>query len=83
MGKVNANISDMQEKNLFPCANIFIGKKIQVDFNAPDISSNGGLLLAGMVKESLARKIARLIPDLRNQSSASNIRPIHENTVSV
>ncbi len=68
MDKVNANTSDMQEKNLFSCANIFIDKKIQVDFNAPDISSNGGLLLAGMVKDSLARKIARLIPDLRNQS---------------
>lgn len=38
-----------------------------MDFNAPDISSNGGLVLAGLQKENIARKIARLIPDYRNQ----------------
>ena len=38
-----------------------------MDFNAPDISSNGGLILAGLKKENIARKIARLIPDYRNQ----------------
>lgn len=38
-----------------------------MDFNAPDISSNGGLVLAGLQKEHIARKIARLIPDYRNQ----------------
>ena len=42
-------------------------KKIQVDFNAPDLSSNGGLVLVGLMKESIARKVARLIPDHRNQ----------------
>lgn len=42
-------------------------RKIQVDFNAPDISSNGGLVLVGLMKDSIARKIARLIPDYRNQ----------------
>ena len=42
-------------------------KKIQVDFNAPDLSSNGGLVLVGLMKESIAQKVARLIPDHRNQ----------------
>lgn len=44
-----------------------MNKKIKVDFNAPDISSNGGLVLLGLEKESIARKIARLIPGHRNQ----------------
>ena len=42
-------------------------KKIQVDFNAPDLSSNGGLMLFGLMKESIARKVERLIPDHRRQ----------------
>ena len=36
-------------------------------FQCPDISSNGGLVLVGLMKDSIARKIARLIPDYRNQ----------------
>jgi hypothetical protein len=42
-------------------------KKIRVDFNAPDISSNGGLLLAGNMRDSLAWKIGQIIPDTRKQ----------------
>ena len=56
-----------QEKNLFSFSNVLPDKKIQVDFKAPDLSSNGGLVLVGLMKESIARKVARLIPDYRNQ----------------
>ena len=42
-------------------------KKIRVDFKAPDISSNGGLLLVGDMKKTLAWKIGSLIPDGRKQ----------------
>ena len=40
-------------------------KNIRVDFNAPDISSNGGLLLVGGMKNTIAWQIGRLIPDCR------------------
>ena len=42
-------------------------QKISVDFNAPDISANGGLLLAHASKDSLAVKIGRMIPDWRSK----------------
>ena len=44
-----------------------LGKKIKVDFNAPDMSSNGGLLLARSSKDTLPSKMGRLIPDDRTQ----------------
>ena len=37
--------------------------KIQVDFNASNLSLNGGLVFVGFMQESIARKVARLIPD--------------------
>lgn len=43
------------------------GKKIKVDFNAPDISSNSGLLLVRPSKDTLPSKMGRLIPDYRTQ----------------
>lgn len=43
------------------------GKKVTVDFNAPDMSSNGGLLLARSSKDSLPSKIGRVIPDGRTK----------------
>ena len=46
-----------QEKTLFSLPEIVSGKEIRVDFNAPDISSNGGLLLAGDMKRTLAWRI--------------------------
>lgn len=67
MDKVTTNSAITQEKSLFSFPNIVPEKKIRVDFNAPDISSNGGLVLLGLEKDSIARKIARLIPDYRNQ----------------
>lgn len=42
-------------------------KKIKVSFDAPDLSSNGGLLLVDALECSFLDKIAQLIPDYRNQ----------------
>ena len=42
-------------------------KKIRVDFDSPDISSNGGLVLIGSMHNSLAWKIGLLIPDSRKK----------------
>lgn len=67
MSKVTTNSEAEQVKTLFSFSDIVSEKKILVDFHAPDISSNGGLVLAGLQKENIARKIARLIPDYRNQ----------------
>lgn len=67
MSKVTTNSEAEQVKTLFSFSDIVSKKKILVDFHAPNISSNGGLVLAGLQKENIARKIARLIPDYRNQ----------------
>ena len=67
MSKDTTKKGDIQENNLFSFSDVLPDKKIQVDFNAPDLSSNGGLVLVGLMKESIARKVARLIPDHRNQ----------------
>ena len=67
MSKITTKNGVGQEKNLFSFSDVLPDKKIQVDFNAPDLSSNGGLVLVGLMKESIARKIARLIPDYRNR----------------
>src|SRR5574344_2696887 len=41
------------------------GKKIRIDFNAPDLSSNGGLILFQGMDCGLLDKIADCIPDWR------------------
>jgi hypothetical protein len=41
------------------------GKKIRIDFNAPDLSSNGGLVLLQCMDCGLLDKIADCIPDWR------------------
>ncbi len=56
-----------QEKSLFSLESPFPEKKIRVDFDAPDISSNGGLLLMDRSSGNFLRKLAALIPDHRNQ----------------
>ena len=53
--------SDYQEKS-FSLPEIVSDKKIRVEFDSPDISSNGGLLLVGNMRDSLAWKIESLIP---------------------
>ena len=52
---------------LFSLPGIVSDKKIRVDFNAPDMSSNGGLMLLGSMRGSLPWKIGQLIPDSRRQ----------------
>ena len=59
--------SETSQVKHFSCENVFPDKKIKVDFTAPDVSSNGELILAGLQNENIARKIGRLIPDYRNQ----------------
>lgn len=70
MYKDTTNPETGQEKTLFSFEDVLPDRKIKVDFNAPDISSNGGLVLAGLERDKIARKIAGLIPDYRNQLAA-------------
>ncbi len=67
MCKDKSKNRDYQEKMLFSLSETVSDKQIRIDFNAPDISSNGGLLLAGSMRDSLAWKIGQLIPDKRKQ----------------
>ena len=67
MCKDSSNNSIFQEKMLFSLPETVSDKKICVDFNAPDMSSNGGLMLLGNMHGSLAWKIGQLIPDFRRQ----------------
>ena len=53
----------------FSLPEIVSDKKIRVDFNAPDMSSNGGLLFVGNMRNTLAWKIGKSIPDARKQES--------------
>ena len=52
---------------LFSLPEMVSDKKIRVDFDSPDISSNGGLVLIGNMQNSLAWKIGQLIPDSRKK----------------
>ena len=70
MCKDTTNNGVSQEKNLFSFQDVLPDRKIQVDFNAPDISSNGGLVLVGLMKDSIARKIARLMDFLFGKETA-------------
>lgn len=67
MCKVNTKNSDSQEKVSFSFPHAISGKDIRVDFTAPDISSNGGLVVAGSLMDTIAGRIGNLIPDFRNQ----------------
>ncbi len=51
MCKDTSKIRNFQEKMLFSLSETVSDKQIRVDFNAPDISSNGGLLLAGSMRD--------------------------------
>lgn len=72
MYKNTTNNSVGQQKTLFSLSEpvwpepVF-GKKIKVDFSAPDISANGCLLLARSSKDTLPSKMGRMIPDDRTQ----------------
>lgn len=67
MYKDTSKIRNYQEKMLFSLSEMLSDKKIRVDFTAPDISSNGELVLFGSMRDSLAWKIGGLIPDDRKQ----------------
>ena len=49
----------------FSFENTFCGKKIRINFNAPDLSSNGGLALFQGIDCGLLDQIADCIPDWR------------------
>lgn len=67
MDKDTSTNSNSQEKLLFSLPAPLLNKKVKVDFDSPDISSNGGLLLLGNMKGSFAERIAGCIPDYRNE----------------
>ena len=68
MCKGTSKSSISQEKMFFSLPETVSDKKIRVDFNAPDISPHGGLLLVGDMKKTLAWEIGSLIPDERKQA---------------
>ena len=67
MCKDTSNNPKFQEKMLFSLPETVSDKKIRVDFKAPDMSSNGGLMLLSNLHGSLAWKIGQLIPDFRRK----------------
>lgn len=67
MCKVTSKNAIDQEKMLFSLPMAVSDKKIRVSFDAPDISPNGGLLMVGSMKGTLAWKIGQLIPDGRKK----------------
>lgn len=50
-------------------------KKINVDFSSPDISSNGGLVLLGPLKNTLPFQIGSVISDYRKQEFVEHSYP--------
>lgn len=54
-------------KQLFSVESPFTDKGIRVGFDAPDTSSDGGLLLMDWSSDCFIRRFAALIPDHRNQ----------------
>lgn len=60
--------TENQVKNLFSLPVLIKGKKVKADFDAPDLSSNGGLALMDKNSCAFLDGIAACIPDYRNQS---------------
>ena len=70
MNKVNTLFPELQAseaEKIFSIEKSRCGKKIRLDFDAPDLSSNGGLVLLEGIDTSFLDKIAGAIPDWRNQ----------------
>lgn len=67
MNKVTNKSTDLQKKNYFSFQKSQFAKSVTVDFNAPDISSNGGLMFCDM-HNSLAAKIGCALPDAREKA---------------
>lgn len=65
MDENNSLFSELQEENIsFPKS--VHGKKVKVCFDAPDLTSNGGLLFANGSNSQFIGKIFDCIPDHRN-----------------
>lgn len=75
MCKGTSKKSINQEKMLFSLSEMVSDTKIRVDFDAPDISANGGILLLGSMRDSLAWKIGKLIPDNRKKEFVQHSYP--------
>ena len=61
--------------DLFPMVQ---GRKVEVDFEGGDVTSNGGVLLLGLADRALggiSQRIARCIPDKRRQASCDHSLP--------
>lgn len=56
----------LQDEKVISFSKTVRGKKIKVDFDAPDLSSNGGLLFASASNCGFIDKISACIPDCRN-----------------
>lgn len=67
MCKYITKTENEQEKSLFSFSEPLCGKKLKVDFSAPDLSSNGGLLLVKAADNTFLDKISQCIPDNRNE----------------
>ena len=67
MCKDTSKNSNNQEKMYFSLPESVSDKKIRVDFDSSDISSNGGLMLVGNMRNSLAWKMGSQIPDDRKK----------------
>ncbi len=66
MDKNSSLFPDLQERKVISFSKRLSGKKIKVDFDAPDLSSNGGLLFANAGNCLFIDKISDCIPDVRN-----------------
>lgn len=61
--------------DLFPMVQ---GRKVEIDFDGGDVTSNGGALLLGLADRALggfSYRIARCIPDTRRRSSCTHSLP--------
>lgn len=64
-----------QTLDLFPMVQ---GRKVEVDFEGGNVTSNGGALLLGLADRALgglSHRIARCIPDKRRRSSCTHTLP--------
>lgn len=70
MSKFTINSADIQEKNLFSELSDFleVKKSVQINFSAPELSSNGGLLLVAKAEKSVGiiDTLSRCVNDWRN-----------------
>lgn len=66
MDKNSTLFSDLQDEQFISFSKRISGKKIKVDFDAPDLSSYGGLLFASVNNCAFIDRMSDCIPDCRN-----------------